>query len=402
MNAFGCAAASCLLALLACSSEGGVPSTPNGTPPDGGPGQQGDDAGPIGNGPGADVPRLTLDAKDTPTKHLIATGAESATISLAGRAGLPADATGVYVQAVTQYDPGCGSAEWEIVAQDVDAPPRLLYQEAPSVLGKNAVWLPLGASKTIVARVPSFKCTASVEITVLGWAKGVRFNAEDAPTQHNIPTAQSSVTIPLTSRASVPADADAVYVQAVTRYPTACGSASWELGAPDTNAPPRTLYQRGPLEPGVNAVWMPLGASRTLVARVPGFACSASVELTVLGSAKGLAVGLSDATTKHDIVKGAESVSIAVEGRAGVPADATAVYVQAVTQYDPGCGSAEWEIAAQDVDAPPRLLYQEAPFELGKNAVWLPLGSAKKLVARVPNFACGAKAEITVLGWAKR
>ena len=314
MNAFGCAAASCLLALLACSSEGGVPPTPNGTPSDGGPGQPGDAAGSSGNGPGADVPRLTLDAKDTPTKHLIATGAESATISLAGRAGMPADATGVYVQAITRYDTACGGADWELVTPDVNAPTRRIFQEGPLELGKNAVWLALGASKTIVARVPSFKCAASVEITVLGWAKGVRFDAEDAPTQHDIPTAQSSVTISLTGRASVPADADAVYVQAVTRYPTACGSASWELVAPDTNAPPRALYQEGPLEPGVNAVWMPLGASRTLVARVPGFACSASVELTVLGSAKGLAVGLGDAMTKHDIGKGAQSVAIAVEG----------------------------------------------------------------------------------------
>jgi hypothetical protein len=159
-------------ALCACSAISGSSDPSSATPASAGPldaGSSGSDGGSANASCCGGGQTIELNAVDTVTTHSSPTKAPSVTVSLKGRAGLPANASAVYLEVggesmTTSGGSGC-NATW--LATSSGAKTVRHFGHSASILDMQ-VWLPLDADQNVSIDTQA-ACTPQLRIAVLGW-----------------------------------------------------------------------------------------------------------------------------------------------------------------------------------------------------------------------------------------
>ncbi len=181
-----------------------------------------------------------------------------------------------------------------------------------------AVWVPLDASGLVALDGGRLE---SIELEVLGWLDAQRIviaTEVDAATVH-----AAGDTVALHGRAGLPASASAAYVQiAIDEVGTGAGIGSFEMvGA--AGSLPRLVLAAGTYK--IQHVWLPLDATHQIAMTS---SLVEEVGLEVHGWATPDGVEISVAPDTRSVHGNGDAGLIGVLGRAGLPADATSVYVQ--------------------------------------------------------------------------
>jgi hypothetical protein len=328
----------------------------------------------------AGTPRDAGPPPPTPTVSVGFAGAPQA-VTASGTfsvADVPADATAALVE-LNLEETGRYGTRATITAAAGGAARRM------ETFGTNetvAFWVPLDAAGTVTLEGGRIE---SVELEVLGWiddAKIVMATQADAATVH-----VGGDTVALRGRAGLPATAPAAYVQ-VTLDEVSGGTGYGSLDVTGAaGSAPRLALAAGTFK--AQHVWLPLDASGQ-VAMTTSHVETVGLEVLGWGTPDGVEIPVTaDPRSLH--AEGDVGL-IDVRGRAGLPADATSVYLQ--VHIDEATGQGVGRAMLSSPAGGPTLTLS-ATNDPQPRWLWLPVDGPLTATAEL---AAGALT-VTLYGW---